>query len=280
MAATAHERAAVGARAEGQHQQGRAGRPPGSPPGSSAARRPGSAGSGEGGRRNRSAMPATTATRPAASRNEGSLTSSASSSGSPAAATRHTASAAERSAESGQADAPRAAIARARDRECGSGGVQREQQRGRPEQGGRRIAVGVGRSAGLRRSGSFGAAPESACCWSSIRVTPSRNQAPSTRSGPGGSRGVLARRTARSRPGRRCRWRAPRSRPARPRAAHPAPATRHHPVSASPITPYQPPRGCSPPAPPRPTARSAARASGPGRRTARPAGARSPPRRR
>jgi hypothetical protein len=129
--------------------------------------------------------PASPATIPAATRKEGSLTSSASSNGPPAAAAAHTASTPRRPPAATTPTAlltgrpprgtPRAARAGL---SASKSTAAHSQPDGPPSPGpgdaGRSLAWTIGM---VRNS------PASACCWSSIRVSPSTSHAPSTRSG-------------------------------------------------------------------------------------------------
>ena len=227
----------------------------------------------------RSMAPASRAMTPAAVRNAGALTSSASSSGSPSAAETQTASppiAPPIAAE--PRDLARRA-AGARDPERGPGRVQRQQQRERPEPARRRVVVG-GRRAALRRSASVRRSAARACCWSSMRVSPSsKNQAPSTRDRVAGGSGVRA-------VGLRIARRCPATQVARVgdralQVGEPRFGSGGAPEAGEALVDHAVPAaaehvGCR--GRRLPTARSAARPSAPGRPTARPAGARRPAR--
>ena len=133
---------------------------------------------------------------------------------------------ADRPAGGGHADDVPRRPPGARDRERRPGRVQRQHQHRGPQPA-RRPVVAVRSSVASLAStiGIVRSSPASACCWSSIRVSPSRNQAPSTRSG----RGPPARprrRIAPPSPARRRRSRvrrvAPAGRPARAPPGRPA----------------------------------------------------------
>ena len=94
---------------------------------------------------------------------------------------------ADHAADGGQAgNDPRRAPG-ARDRERGAGRVERQHERRGPQPARWRVIAGAGRSSSTvrppRTIGMVRSSPANACCWSSMRVSPSRNHAPSTRSG-------------------------------------------------------------------------------------------------